>query len=144
MNASSAKNKTQLTKQTPAAYIKTLSAPEQQQAKTLVNFFKDATGMKPVMWGNIFGFGSYHYKYESGREGDFLATGFAIRKSGPTIYIMPGYGDYSSLLKNIGPHKFGKSCLYVKNLEEIDLKVLQKLIKAGLKDLNKKYPVQSS
>jgi len=100
--------------------------------------------MKPVMWGNMIGFGSYHYKYDSGREGDMFATGFAIRKSGPTIYIMPGYEDYADMLKNIGPHKLGKSCLYVKNLEKIDLKVLQKLIKAGLKDLQKKYPVHKS
>jgi hypothetical protein len=144
MSTTSPKNKTQPTKQTVATYIKTLSKDEQQQAKLLVKIFKGATKMKPVMWGNIVGFGSYHYKYESGREGDFLATGFAMRKSGPTIYIMPGYSDYRSLLKDIGPHKLGKSCLYIKRVEDIDVKILQKLIKAGLQDLRKKYPVQGS
>ena len=93
------------------------------------------------MWGNIFGFGQYHYKYDSGREGDFLATGFAMRKSGPTIYIMPGYNDYSELLEKLGPHKLGKSCLYLKNLEGIHIPTLKKLIKAGLKDLKKAHTV---
>jgi hypothetical protein len=144
MSKKSLKNKTHPTKQTAAAYIKTLSKDEQQQAKILLKIFKEATKMKPIMWGNMIGFGSYHYKYDSGREDDMFATGFAMRKSGPTVYIMPGYGDYSSLLKDIGPHKLGKSCLYVKSVQDIDVKILQKLIKAGLKDLRKMYPVQGS
>lgn len=134
-------NKTKPIKKTATEYIKTLTKNEKQQAKTLLKVFKEATGMKPVMWGSMVGFGSYHYKYDSGREGDFFATGFSIRKSGPTVYIMPGYSDYSDFLKKLGPHKLGKSCLYFKNLDSTDLKVLQKLIKTGLKDLNKKYPV---
>jgi hypothetical protein len=93
------------------------------------------------MWGNIFGFGSYHYQYDSGREGDFLATGFAMRQSGPTIYIMPGYHDYGELLNKLGPHKLGKSCLYLKSLEGIHLPTLKKLIRAGLKDLRQEFPV---
>jgi hypothetical protein len=125
-----------------SAYIKTLPADEQEQAKILLKIFRDATKLKPVMWGSMIGFGSYHYQYDSGREGDMFATGFAMRKSGPTIYIMPGYQDYSSILKNLGPHKLGKACLYVKRVEDINLKILQKLIKAGLNDLRKKYPVK--
>lgn len=144
MSTHSYQNKTQPSKQTVAAHIKTLSKDEQKQAKTLLKVFKEATKMKPVLWGAMIGFGLYHYKYDSGREGDMFATGFAIRKSGPTIYIMPGYNDYSSLLKDIGPHKLGKSCLYVKRVEDIDLKVLEKLIKVGLKDLCKKYPITGS
>lgn len=93
------------------------------------------------MWGNIIGFGNYHYVYESGREEDFLATGFAMRKSGPTIYITLGYKNYSKMLSNLGPHKLGKSCLYLKNLDGINLKILQKLIKSGLNDLSKIYSV---
>lgn len=136
------KNKTQPTKTSAAAYTKTLTLLEERKsAKILVELFKTTTKTKPVMWGNIFGFGSYHYKYESGREGDYIATGFAIRKSGPVIYIMPGYGDYSKHLKQLGPHKLGKSCLYLKSLDNIDLKVLQRIIKAGLKDLKKNYKV---
>ncbi len=123
-------------------YIKSLPAAEQKDAKALLKLFKTVTTMKPVMWGNMIGFGSYHYKYDSGREGDFFATGFALRKSGPTIYIMPGYQDYGAILKDLGPHKLGKSCLYLKTLDEIDLKVLKKLIKTGLKDLRKVYPVK--
>lgn len=144
MSKSSSQNKIHSTKQTATEYIKTLSETERKQAKTLLKVFKESTGMRPVMWGNMIGFGSYHYRYESGREGDFFATGFAIRKSGPTIYIMPGYQDYSVFLEKLGPHKLGKSCLYVKNLEDINLKILQKLIKTGLKDLHKKYPVQKT
>ncbi len=138
------KNKTVPTKKSFTGYIKTLSAAEQQQAKKLLTIFKDATSMEPVMWGNIIGFGSYHYKYESGREGDFLATGFAIRKSGPTVYIMPGYNDYSALLAKLGPHKLGKSCLYLKNLDEVNFSALKKIIQAGLKDLKKVYPVSKT
>ena len=134
-------NKTQPTKQSVTDFIKTLSIKERAEAKTLLKVFKDTTGVKPVLWGNMIGFGSYHYKYETGREGDMLATGFAIRKSGPTIYIMPGYQDYSKILDKLGPHKLGKSCLYLKNINEINLKVLSTLIKTGLKDLKKKYPV---
>ncbi len=139
-----AKNKTTPNKQKATEYIKSLPVSERDMATKLLKLFMETTDMKPVMWGNIVGFGAYHYKYEPGREGDYLATGFAMRKSGPTIYILPGYEDYNAILKNLGPHKLGKSCLYLKNLDSIDLTVLQNLIKAGLKDLNKKYPVQKS
>ena len=137
-------NKTQPSNQTPISFIQSLTAAEQEQANVLLQVFKQATGMKPVMWGNIIGFGSYHYKYDSGREGNFLATGFAIRKNGPTVYIMPGYHDYSTILKDLGPHKLGKSCLYLKDLDNVNLAVLGKLIKAGLRDLGKKYSVQAT
>jgi len=138
-------NKTQPTKISTSTYIKSLSDEvSKKEAEELIDIFEDITGMKPVMWGKIVGFGSYHYKYDSGREGDFLATGFAIRKSGPTIYILPGYNDYSKLMEKLGPHKLGKSCLYLKSLSDIDIKILKKIIKEGLKDLNKKYSVKST
>ena len=136
------KNKTQASKVSVSKYIASIQdATSQSDAKLLLKIFKEATGISPVMWGNMIGFGSYHYIYDSGREGDYFATGFAMRKSGPTIYIMPGYSDYSKLLDNIGPHKLGKSCLYVKKASDIDMNVLKKLIKAGLRDLKKIYPV---
>lgn len=114
-----------------------------KDGKALLKLFKDATGKPAKMWGSsIVGFGEYHYTYTSGQEGDWMATGFSLRKSGPTIYIMPGYADYSDLLAKLGPHKLGKSCLYLKRLSDVDEKVLTKLIKAGLKDLKKKYPVK--
>ena len=136
-------NKTQATKKSVAEYIRSLDDPTaMREAKILVKLFSEVTGTKPKLWGSsIIGFGEYHYKYDSGREGDFLATGFSMRKSGPTIYIMPGYSNYPKLMEKIGPHKLGKSCLYLKNLDNVHLPTLKKLIKAGLKDLNKKYSV---
>jgi hypothetical protein len=139
---SKSKNKTVPTKVSPTTFIKSLEEPTQKaEAKILLNLFEEVTKTRAVMWGEIFGFGAFHYKSEAGREGDYLATGFAMRKSGPTIYIMPGYNDYSELMEKIGPHKLGKSCLYLKNLNNIHLPTLKKIIKAGLKDLGKKYPV---
>lgn len=142
---STAQNKTQPTKLSAVAYVKSIEdTTTRKDAQELVKLFKEATGWKPVMWGNMIGFGSYHYKYDSGREGDMFATGFAMRKSGPTVYIMPGYEDYSVLLEKLGPHKLGKSCLYLKTIADIDQAVLKKLIKAGLRDLKKMYPVKGS
>jgi len=137
-----ADNKTVATKNSVSSYIKTLSKTEQAEAKELIDIFTDVTKVKPVMWGPyIVGFGSYHYKYASGREGDHLATGFAMRKSGPTIYIMPGYKNYGQILKTLGSHKLGKGCLYIKSLEDTHIPTLKKLIRAGLADLKKTYLV---
>lgn len=95
------------------------------------------------MWGpSIIGFGQYHYVYDSGREGDFLATGFSPRKANMVLYIMPGYQDYDEILGRLGKHRLGKSCLYINKLDDIDLDVLRELIKAGLRDLNKIWPVK--
>jgi len=111
-----------------------------KDCKQLLKVFKQATGLAPKMWGDaIIGFGEYTYYRANGDEGQFMATGFSPRKSGPTLYIMPGYSDYSRLLKKLGPHKLGKSCLYLKSLENIDLDVVAKLIKLGLKDLQKNH-----
>jgi hypothetical protein len=136
------KNKTQPTKQSVSSLINAIEDTSlRKDAKVLLKLFTETTGIKPVLWGSMIGFGSYHYKYPSGREGDYFATGFAIRKSGPVIYVLPGYEDYKTLLEKIGPHKKGKSCLYLKSLENVDLQVLEKLIKLGIKDLGKVYPV---
>lgn len=111
-----------------------------KDCKKLLKVFKDASGMKAKMWGeSIVGFGEYTYYRANGDEGQFMACGFSPRKSGPTLYIMPGYKDYGDLLKELGPHKLGKSCLYLKSLEGIDLSVVEALIKSGLKDLKKSY-----
>jgi hypothetical protein len=111
-----------------------------EDSKVLLELFENTTGLKAKMWGDsIIGFGEYTYYRSNGDEGQFMACGFSPRKSGPTLYIMPGYTDYSSLLSKLGPHKIGKSCLYLKSLEGIDIKVLKKLIQTGLKDLKKKY-----
>ncbi len=111
-----------------------------KDCKILLNLFKETTKLTPKMWGSsIIGFGEYTYYRANGDEGQFMATGFSPRKSGPTLYIMPGYSDYSSLMEKLGPHKLGKSCLYLKSLENIDLKIIEKLIKLGLTDLKKNH-----
>lgn len=109
----------------------------------LLELFRRTTGWEPRLWGpSIVGFGEYHYKYDSGREGDFLATGFSPRKAKLTLYIMPGYENYGDILERLGKHSLGKSCLYINKLPDIDQAVLAELIAAGLTDLQKKYPVR--
>ncbi|SMR81556.1 protein of unknown function (DU1801) [Aliiroseovarius halocynthiae] len=118
-------------------------AAKRYDAEKLDQLFRDITGYQPVMWGpSIIGYGQYHYTYDSGRKGDFLATGFSPRKARHSIYIMPGYADYGDVLSRLGKHKMGKSCLYVNKLSDVDLDVLAELIRTGLSDLNKKWPVQ--
>lgn len=135
--------KTKKNTESVSAYIARIENDAlRKDGKELLKLFLSVTGKRPKMWGSsIVGFGEYEYKYPSGREGVFFATGFSLRKSGSTIYIMPGYTDYRALLKKLGPHKLGKSCLYLKRLADVDQSVLKKLIQQGLKDLKKKYPV---
>lgn len=92
------------------------------------------------MWGSsIVGFGSYHYKYASGREGDWFLTGFASRKRDLTIYIVSGFENYEVLLDKLGKHKTAKSCLYIKQLADLDLKVLKALVSASVKYMKQTY-----
>ena len=137
-------NKTAPTDQTVQAFIASVEpAAKQDDARVLDRLFREVTGFQPVMWGpSIIGYGQYHYVYDSGRQGDFLATGFSPRKARHSIYIMPGYADFGDILARLGKHKMGKSCLYVNMLADIDLDVLAELIRAGLADLDKKWPIQ--
>lgn len=141
-----ANNKTQPTDQNVAKFIDTIEpASKQSDALVLEQLFRGATGFRPKMWGpSIIGYGRYHYRYDSGREGSFLATGFSPRKARHSIYIMPGYADFGDILGRLGKHKMGKSCLYVNKLADIDLEVLAELIRAGLADLGQKWPVTPS
>ena len=119
--------------------------PERRRAdsKKLLRIFREVTGFEPKMWGpSMVGFGRYHYKYASGREGDMLATGFSPRKSALTIYILPGYTEFGPILDRLGKWKKGKSCLYINKLDDVDEDVLKELIVAGLKDLDAKWPVR--
>lgn len=136
-------NKTQVTDQDPAAFIASVK-PERRRldAEILLKFFSEVTGYTSCMWGpSIIGFGRYHYTYKTGRQGDFLATGFSPRKASLSIYIMPGYQNYAEILGRLGKHKLGRSCLYVNKLSDIDMDVLAELVRAGLRDLNEIWDV---
>lgn len=112
------------------------------EAMELDALFRDATGWQPRIWGtSIVGYGAYDYTYASGRTGRWLATGFSPRKANLSIYIMPGYAEFGGILDRLGPHKRGKSCLYVTRLERVDRDVLVELIRAGIKDLRQRWPV---
>jgi len=101
----------------------------------VAKIMEEVTGEKPTMWGpSIVGFGSYHYKYDSGREGDWLMTGFSPRKKDLTLYIMMGFEKHRDLMEKLGKHSHAKSCLYIKRLSDIHVPTLKKLIKASLKD----------
>ncbi|WP_375283300.1 DUF1801 domain-containing protein [Marinicauda pacifica] len=137
-------NKTEPTAQSVDTFLDAVE-PERkrEEARTLDALFRRVTGWQPQIWGpSLIGYGIYHYRYESGREGDFLATGFSPRKSAHSIYILPGYADFQPLLDRLGKHSHGKSCLYVKTLADIDLEILAELIEAGVRDLSGKYEVK--
>jgi len=132
------------TKENKASVNQFIDAIENSSRKKdcliIKKIMQDITGKRAMMWGDsIVGFGRYHYKYASGGEGDFFITGFSPRKQNFTIYIMPGYTGYQQLLKKIGKHKHGKSCLYVKSLDDIDLDVLKELIAASVAEMKSLY-----
>ena len=109
-------------------------------AKKVSAMMRAATGSRARMWGtSIVGFGSYHYKYASGREGDWMLVGFSPRKKDLTLYIMPGFKAFDSLMAKLGKYKTGKSCLYINKLADVDEKVLEKLIAGSVKYMRQKY-----
>ena len=138
-----AENKTQVTGADVTAFLEAVEHPTRwADGLALDALFRDVTGFTPRMWGpSIVGYGRYDYVYDSGREGSFLATGFSPRKANLSVYIMPGYQDYSEILARLGKHKMGKSCLYITKLADVDTDVLKDLIRAGLRDLDAKWAV---
>ncbi|MEO0424255.1 MAG: DUF1801 domain-containing protein [Pseudomonadota bacterium] len=117
-------------------------ARRREDAHALLEFFARVTGMKAKMWGaSMVGYGRYAYTYESGREGEFLMTGFSPRKQSLSLYIMPGYEfeGMSEKLARLGKHKLGKSCLYVNKLADIDLDVLEEIVLAGMAKLRERW-----
>lgn len=118
------------------AYIDAIE-PESKRSDsaTILQLMQEITGEEPTMWGSIVGFGSYHYVYESGREGDWFLSGFAARKKALTLYIVAGLERYEALLSRLGKHKTGKSCLYIKKLEDVDMDVLRDLITRSVADV---------
>ncbi len=117
-------------------------AARRAEAEALDRIFRDVTGWRPTLWGKAVGYGRYRYRYASGREGEWFATGFAARTRDFALHIMPGYGDFADIAARLGPHKRGKSCWYVKRLADIDESVLRELIRAGLEDLARQWRVQ--
>ena len=106
---------------------------------TILQIMSDLVGEKPVMWGNsIVGFGKYHYKYPSGRTGDWFTVGFSPRKQALTLYIMTGFNHYQELISRLGKYKIGKSCLYIKKLDDVDQYVLAELIVESAKYMKNK------
>lgn len=104
------------------------------------SIMEEISGETAKMWGtSIVGFGNYHYKYESGREGDFMKVGFSPRAQNVTLYIMPGFGRYEDLMIRLGKHKIGKSCLYVKKLADVDEDILKELITESYSYMTNKY-----
>lgn len=107
-------------------------ADEKRRAdcRAVVELLAEATGEPPAMWGDgIIGFGSYHYKYPTGREGDWMAVGVSPRKRNLTVYVMTGFERHEALMKKLGRYTTGKSCLYVRRLEDVDLDVLRELVR---------------
>lgn len=136
-------NKTQPTAQPVADFIATVSHPTRRaDAQVLDAMFQRVTGWHPQMWGpSIIGYGQYHYVYDSGHTGDSIATGFSPRKANIVLYIMPGYADFGDLLSRLGKHKRGKSCLYINKLADVDLRVVEELVRVGLEDLSRRWTV---
>ena len=141
-----AKNKTQATDVDVQTFLEAVEHPVRRaDALVLDEMFRRITGWAPKMWGpTIVGYGGYHYVYDSGREGDMCATGFSPRKSNLSLYIMPGYQDFGHLLAKLGKHKTGAACLYINKLADVDIVVLEEIVRAGLKDLDARWPVTPS
>jgi hypothetical protein len=111
-----------------------------RDCQAVLEIMQEATGDRPRIWGSgMVGFGSYHYKYASGREGDWFLTGFAPRKNDLTLYIMPGFDRFEALMKKLGKHKTGKSCLYIKRLSDIDPAVLKELVADSVAYMRQQY-----
>lgn len=137
-----AKNKTTETKHDVTAFIDAFADSEQKKLDSyeLVDIMHKATGFEPKMWGpSIIGFGTYHYKYESGHEGDAPLVAFSPRKAAISLYIFSGLEEQKPLIENLGKFKMGKSCIYVKKLNDINQVELIKVIKATTKWLKEKY-----
>ena len=136
-----AEPKTKPTKISIDALLRKIDDEEKRNdCAKLIDIMQKAAKSPPVMWGtSIVGFGTYTYKYESGREGDWPIVGFSPRKQNLTLYIMPGFEEYGDLLEKLGKHTTGKSCLYVKRLADIDLGVLKAIVTRSVAVMKKKY-----
>ena len=134
--------KTKATPVSVADFIDAVADDRQREdAKKITAMMERLSGHSPKMWGpSIIGFGSYHYKYESGHEGDMARIGFSPRKANTVLYILDGFDGHADLMTKLGKHKTGKSCLYIKRLSDIDEGVLEQLCVESLKWMAQKYP----
>lgn len=132
-----AEAKTKPTKASVTRFLNQIpDAARREDCFAIAKMMEEITGSKPQMWGpSIIGFGSYHYKYASGHEGEWPVTGFSPRKQDLTLYLMIGSDKYEELLSQLGKHKKSKACLYIKRLSDVHVPTLKKLIKASVKDL---------
>ena len=134
--------KTKLNQASVTKFLNSIDdAKRREDSFAVLEIMQAITKQEAKMWGTaIVGFGTYHYVYASGREGDWMQVGFSPRKNALTLYIMSGFSNYSELMEKLGKYKTGKSSLYIKKLEDIDLKILKKLIRESVKYINQTYP----
>lgn len=129
--------KTQKNDASVEAFLHSVDEKRRDDCFALLELMEDVTGAPAKMWGtSIVGFGDYHYKYETGREGDWFVAGFSPRKQNLTLYIMAGFEHYDELLGKLGKHSTGKSCLYIKRLSDVDTGVLRQLVQASVEHMN--------
>ena len=130
-------NKTTVTSSSVEAFLESIDDRQRrEECRAIAALMQKATGHPPKMWGQgVVGFGSYHYKYASGHEGDWFLTGFSPRKANLTLYLMGGFDNFQQIMPRLGRYKTGKSCLYINTLKDVDMKVLEELLQASLKRL---------
>jgi Domain of unknown function (DU1801) len=136
-----AENKTKATDSSVDSYIEAIDDEiRSKDCRALAKLMAKVTKEKPRMWGpSIVGFGSYHYKYDSGREGDSCLIGFSSRKGDISVYITADFPGHDELLSKLGKHKMAKACLYIRKLDDVDLKVLEKLVVGSVAERKRRY-----
>ena len=134
--------KTRPTDASVEAFIDAVDHPRRREdAHILLDLMRRVTGEKPVMWGPaIVGFGRYSYRYASGKEYDWPIVGFSPRKQNLSIYILLGFGESGDQLSRLGKHKTGKSCLYINKLADVDMDVLETLVRTTVAEMKRRYP----
>lgn len=139
-----AENKTKPTKARVSDFLQAVDNPQRRaDAKKVAAMMRRATGKRATMWGpSMVGYGRYSYRYDSGRSGEWMLTGFSPRKQNLVVYIMPGFETFEPLMKQLGKYKTGRSCLYINKLEDVDEKVLEKLISESVKLMRERHDVK--
>lgn len=122
-------------------YLATVPDQRRMECETVMSIMRRVTGVRPKMWGSsIIGFGRYRYQNSKGKDFQWMRTGVAPRKGALTVYIMPGFKPVADLMEQLGPHRIGKSCLYISKLEKVDLRVLEQIIRKSVEIMRDRYP----